>query len=59
MNVNDRFESESDDFFNKVRNGYLEIANRFPDRVRVIDASKPIQNVQDQIAKYLKELVKK
>ena len=59
LNVNDRFESESDDFFNKVRNGYLEIANRFPDRVRVIDASKPIQNVQDQIAKYLKELVKK
>ena len=59
MNVNDRFESESDDFFNKVRNGYLEIANRFPDRVRVIDASKPIQIVQDQIAKYLKELVKK
>jgi len=59
LNVNDRFESESDDFFNKVRNGYLEIADRFPDRVTVIDASKPIQNVQNQIVKYLKELVKK
>jgi|TARA_B100001750_G_C15499402_1_gene596189 dTMP kinase len=59
LNANDRFESESDDFFNKVRNGYLEIADRFPDRVTVIDASKPIQNVQNQIVKYLKELVKK
>ena len=58
LNVNDRFESESDDFFNKVRNGYLEIANRFDDRIKVIDASKPIQDVQNQIVKCLKELVK-
>ncbi|SVA65409.1 uncharacterized protein METZ01_LOCUS118263 [marine metagenome] len=58
LNANDRFESESDDFFNKVRNGYLEIANRFPERVKVIDASKPIQDVQAQIVKYLKESVK-
>ena len=58
LNVNDRFESESDDFFNRVRNGYLEIADRFSQRVKVIDASKPIQDVQTQIVKYLKELVK-
>ena len=59
LNANDRFESESDDFFNKVRNGYLEIADRFPDRVTVIDASKPIKDVQNQIVKHLKKLVKK
>ena len=58
LNANDRFESESDDFFNRVRNGYLEIADRFSERVKVIDASKPIQDVQTQIVKYLKELVK-
>ena len=58
LNANDRFESESDDFFNKVRNGYLEIAERFSERVKVIDASKPIQDVQIQIVKYLKEIVK-
>ena len=58
LNTNDRFESESDVFFNKVRNGYLEIADRFTKRVKVIDASKPIQDVQTQIVKYLKELVK-
>ena len=58
LNANDRFESESDVFFNKVRNGYLEISERFPERVRVIDASKPIEDVQTQIVKHLKELVK-
>ena len=58
LNANDRFESESDVFFNKVRNGYLEIADRFTKRVKVIDASKPIQDVQTQIVEYLKELVK-
>ena len=58
LNVNDRFESESNVFFNKVRNGYLEIADRFTERVKVIDASKPIQDVQTQIVEYLKELVK-
>ena len=58
LNANDRFESESDVFFNKVRNGYLEIAERFPERVRVINASKPIEDVQTQIVKHLKELVK-
>ena len=45
-------------FFNRVRNGYLEIADRFSERVKVIDASKPIQDVQTHIVKYLKELVK-
>ena len=58
LNANDRFESESDVFFNKVRNGYLEIAERFPERVMIIDASKPIQDVQTQIVEYLRELVK-
>ena len=58
LNANDRFESESNVFFNKVRNGYLEIADRFPERVKIIDASKPIQEVQTHIVEYLKELVK-
>lgn len=46
----DRFESEAHLFFEKVRAGYLQIAAREPDRVRVIDASPSLQVVQDQIA---------
>jgi dTMP kinase len=35
----DRFEQESLDFHRKVREGYLEIARREPERIQVIDAS--------------------
>ncbi|MEJ2425005.1 MAG: dTMP kinase, partial [Candidatus Thiodiazotropha sp.] len=40
---------EAKSFFEKVRQGYLEIAQRDPDRVRVIDASVPLVEVQRQI----------
>jgi dTMP kinase len=36
----DRFERESLDFHQRVREGYLDIARREPDRVRVIDATQ-------------------
>ncbi|MCU7931344.1 MAG: dTMP kinase [Candidatus Thiodiazotropha sp. (ex Codakia rugifera)] len=49
----DRFESEAQLFFEKVRTGYLQIAAREPDRVRVIDASPSLQLVQDQIAEVI------
>jgi dTMP kinase len=45
----DRFEREAQDFFQKVRAGYLQIAAREPDRVRVIDASPTLSEVQAQI----------
>ncbi|MEW8027588.1 MAG: dTMP kinase [Candidatus Thiodiazotropha sp.] len=45
----DRFESENSDFFEKVREGYLQIATQEPDRVQVIDASPALDIVQKQI----------
>ncbi len=45
----DRFESEQRDFFEKVRAGYLQIAAREPDRVKVVDASPALESVQSQI----------
>jgi dTMP kinase len=46
----DRFEAEALDFFEKVRQGYLEIAAAEPHRVKVIDASPALDRVQAQIA---------
>ena len=57
LNQNDRFESETTDFFEKVRNGYLETARRYNDRIKVIDASKPLEDVQLEIKKYLKAII--
>lgn len=49
----DRFESEQDAFFERVRQGYRDRAAAEPARFRVIDASRPLGAVQDQIASVL------
>lgn len=41
----DRFESETMAFFERVRSRYLSIASAEPQRVRVIDATQPIERV--------------
>ena len=46
----DRFESEQDAFFERVRQGYRERAAVEPERFRVIDASQPLSAVQAAIA---------
>ena len=45
----DRFEKEKVAFFEAVRASYLEIAERSPQRVRVVDASRSLDEVADQI----------
>ena len=49
----DRIESASLDFFNKVRNGYLEIAKDNKDRFFIIDATKNIETIHNLILKEL------
>lgn len=51
----DRFESEALIFFEAVREGYLEIARQEPQRVKVIDASRPLPEVQSQIQTVLEQ----
>ncbi len=53
----DRFEREQRPFFERVRAAYLEIAAREPRRVRVIDASRPLERVQREIAMILDAIV--
>ena len=56
--VRDRFESEKITFYENIRAGYLEIAKQQSDRVKVIDAAKPIAEVQADIKSYLDDLIK-
>jgi dTMP kinase len=55
-NAADRFEAEAQAFFERVRAAYLELARREPKRIRVIDASVPLEAVQGQIAAVLEQL---
>lgn len=41
----DRLESESLDFHIKVKNGYLDLAQKYPERIKVIDSNKSIEEV--------------
>ena len=53
----DRFESERLDFFEKVRAAYLARAERFPERIRRVDASGSLAEVQSRIAGHLDALL--
>ena len=46
----DRMESESVEFFDRVRKGYLQIASENPERVISLDANKSINELKDEIA---------
>ncbi|MGH8761740.1 MAG: dTMP kinase [Nitrosospira sp.] len=45
----DRFEKEQDDFFERVRAGYLGRAHKFPSRIRVIDSNQPLEDVKKSL----------
>ncbi|GBE01838.1 thymidylate kinase [bacterium BMS3Bbin06] len=49
INKSDRFEMEEIAFHERVRNGYLRIAEQEPDRIRVIDALQPLDSVWEEI----------
>ncbi len=51
----DRFEKERDEFFQRVRDAYLERARRFPQRIRVIDANQPLEEVKQSMEKIVSE----
>lgn len=55
--VKDRIESSGDEFFEKVRQGYLEIAKSQPERIKVIDAMGSIDDINKEIIKEVSKLL--
>jgi len=53
----DRFERENNEFFTRVRETYLTRARAEPQRMRIVNASLPLEQVQQQIATVLEEFV--
>ena len=52
----DRFEQEQAVFFERVRAAYLRIAGEFPDRVRIIDATRTPENINKSLEKIVATL---
>ena len=55
--VKDRIESSGLEFFNNVREGYLEVAKLNPGRVKVLDASKSIEDLHAEIIGYANKIL--
>ena len=55
--VQDRFEQEQLEFFERVRAGYRKIAAAEPERVKIIDASRSLEQVQENISQLLQQYI--
>ena len=53
----DRFEIESSQFFERVRNRYLELAHAQPQRFRIVDATAKLEQVCDAAVAALEDAV--
>ncbi|MDI3410436.1 dTMP kinase [Bacillus sonorensis] len=63
INANDsreknRLDLEQIHFHTLVQKGYQEVINRFPDRFRMVDASKPIDHVRKSVNEIIEEALK-
>ncbi len=52
----DRMESAGIDFHNRVRNGYLELAKQEPTRIKVLDATKTIEEIHEKVVEIIEKL---
>ena len=55
----DRLESETINFRNMVRKGYHILANNYPDTIKIIDAEKNIDEINNQILSEIMPYLKK
>ena len=53
----DRMESAGVEFHNRVREGYLELANSEPERIKVIDATQSIDAIHKQVVDIVNSLI--
>jgi len=53
----DRFEREANPFFARVRARYLELAKEYPERIRLIDAARPLPAVKMEISRALQDVL--
>ena len=55
----DRLELAGKDFFERTRNGYLELAKKYPDRIKVINAEKSKESVYNDVKSLIIDLIRK
>ena len=54
----DRFERETLDFHRRIRDGYLTILKNEPERFRLIDATRKIPVIQEEVRRHISSFIK-
>ena len=52
------YDSQSIDFYSRIREAFLQIAKRFPDRIVILDANRSIEDIALEIRNYIAKLVR-
>jgi dTMP kinase len=52
-----RFDAEEEQFHQRVREAFLVLARIYPDRIKVLDASRPPQQIHEQIVALVEPLL--
>ncbi len=53
----DRIEQEDIGFHDRVSKGFLKIAKKFPQRIKIIDATRDVDQIHQEIVKIVQELL--
>ena len=57
--VQDHFEREDREFFERVRSCYLDLSVREPQRIKIVDATLPLEQVWAQVSNELSEFLER
>ena len=53
----DRFERENIDFHRRIREGYLNILRNDPQRFRLIDANRGVNDIQEEVRRHISDFI--
>jgi len=56
LKTKDRIESRDSSFHNRLRQGYLGLAKKYPNRIKIIDATDTLPEIYQRIQKQLEKL---
>ena len=55
----DRLDRESLDFHHKVHEGYRLVCEKYPERIKIVDANQPVDQVEQQSLQLVMELIER
>ncbi|NJD03208.1 MAG: dTMP kinase [Ruminiclostridium sp.] len=55
--VTDRIENEKMEFHKRVHNGYVKLAEKYPDRIKKIDSNRSVEAIWEDVRRVLESII--